>query len=47
MECQAHFVWNMVMRFNHGDGFLHASLRDAVTHDVAVGLTLTAEAERF
>jgi len=47
VECQAHFVWNMTRRFNYDDGFLHASLRDAVIHDVAVGLTLTAEAERF
>jgi len=46
VECQAHFVWKM-RRFNYGDGFLHASLRDAVIHDVAIGLTLTAEAERF
>lgn len=47
VEGQAHFVWNVTWRFNYGDRFLHASLRDAVIHDVAVGLTLTAEAERF
>lgn len=26
VECQAHFVWNIIWRFDYGDGFLHASL---------------------
>jgi len=47
VECQAHLVWNMTGRFNYGDGFLHTFFRNPVIHDVAIGLTLTAEAERF
>lgn len=47
MEGESHIVCNVIGRTDQRDGFLNASICEAIVDDVPVVLSLSSKAERF